>query len=229
MNKSSAAAAVPVRRGCGLRREDGVYCECGLSPYGSPLETFVLDPPIPLPSDVDVSPLGVTLVEGNGVTYIIDWVGGEYYPSVADFLEEVRRAGLSRRLPKNLDFSRLSEKSRILLVHARAGIENWREYPERIHPCPRGNHKTTEFCAGLWWEDVEGTHDMEPDGLATRDMPSFSYQARTRPPDVPPDYEPMFFASFPISRLVVVNGENAEKIAAAIQKSTKLEVAVVDA
>ena len=34
--------ADPVERGCGDREPGGVYCECGLSPRGRPLEEFLI-------------------------------------------------------------------------------------------------------------------------------------------------------------------------------------------
>ena len=36
--------ADPVERGCGEREQGGVYAETGLSPYGTPLEYFLIDP-----------------------------------------------------------------------------------------------------------------------------------------------------------------------------------------
>ncbi len=46
--------ADPVERGCGEREQGGVYAECGLSPYGTPLEYFLIDPPRPLPEGLDI-------------------------------------------------------------------------------------------------------------------------------------------------------------------------------
>ena len=46
--------AEPVERGCGEREPGGVYAECGLSPSGSPLERFLIDPPQPLADGLDL-------------------------------------------------------------------------------------------------------------------------------------------------------------------------------
>ncbi len=46
--------AIPDERGCGDREPGGVYAESGLSRYGSPLEYFLFDPPLPLPAGVDL-------------------------------------------------------------------------------------------------------------------------------------------------------------------------------
>jgi hypothetical protein len=227
-----ANKAVAVERGCGRRTAGGVYLEVGLSAVGLPLEAFLVDPPIPLRDDVrdalGITPVGVKLqTDRRGVTHVWDWVGSQHYQNVCDFLEEVRRFGLSRRLPKTLDFSVLSDQSQIKLVHARAHIENhdafyeasgWQrvagEFPcpckgkgpigwgeKKRHPDPAGL-----CCAGLWWHDVEGGEPSTQGGV-NRVMPSFAYLAHERPAGLEPQYVPALFAAFPISRLVVVRDE----------------------
>ena len=76
---------------------------------------FLLDFPEDGKTALGLSPIGVQLVERDGVWHILDWIGSEHYPNVADFLEEVRRFGLSRRLAKTVDFSKLTERSKILV------------------------------------------------------------------------------------------------------------------
>ncbi len=126
--------AIPVARGCAPRKSGGVYFECGFSPSGQPVEHFLCDPPV-LVDDWHLSPVGVQLIERNGVTHIVDWVGSMHYPNVADFIEEVRRFGLSRRLSSKLDFSRITPQTRILLVHQRAYVDNFEEY--QTWSCPK--------------------------------------------------------------------------------------------
>lgn len=60
------------------------------------------------------------------VTHVFDIVGQEYYPNVADFLEEARRMGVSRRmeLEDARQYARLSTRSRLMLLHHRAVINN---------------------------------------------------------------------------------------------------------
>jgi len=101
------AKAIPVLRGCGTRCRGGLYAECGMGPNGSPVENFLMDPPVLLDfARIGVIPRGTHLVERNGATHLFDWIGAESYPNVADFIEEVRRFGLSRRLSPKLDFSK---------------------------------------------------------------------------------------------------------------------------
>lgn len=226
-----------VRRGCGKRVTGGIYAEVGLSPYGRPLEDFLIDPP--LVADVDalgISAIGVTLVERAGVTHIADLVGSDSYPNVADFVEEIRRFGLSRRLPQTLDFSLLGPGSRIVLLHSRAHIDNFDAYYETINElsCPRPGPEGApyhliggdECCAGLWWQDVEGGVDVDlldfgrPREVVRR-MPSFTYNAYRRPrwldppfEPVEPKYRPAFFMSLPISNLAVIRAADGSHVEA---------------
>jgi hypothetical protein len=230
--------ATAVQRGCGSRVKGGVYMECGTSPIGLPLERFIVDPPRPIdPEALGVSPVGVTLIEVKGVTHVFDWIGSKHYANVADFVEEARRFGTSRRLPKNLDFSRLTSQSRMILIHARAYIGNYRAYlaaePEGARSCPAAKHGTdgAEMCARYWWQDLHwpdgangfdatniGHEAQDPERMVTSEMPSFRYKGWKRPEGVTPEYRPAIFLSLPINRLVVVksddgsHGETAKRI-----------------
>lgn len=187
-----------ISRGCGTARiQGGLYAECGLSENGVPLESFMFDPAILVPESLDLNARGVQLLERDGVWHLVDHVGSQHYPNVADFVEEVRAFGLSRRLPTSLDFAKLSAGSRILLCHSRAHIANWREYraetADATHDCPktrawpefaaRPGHAegTAGPCSGLWWEDVEGGEPVT--GLALVDaggVPDQAPDARRR-------------------------------------------------
>ncbi len=133
--------AIPDERGCGDREPGGVYVECGLSPYGRPLEHFMFDPPLPLPEGVDlvnkpqlwlrVDPATqepvLDLATGRPVYDLLIHIGAEHYPFATDYLEETRRLGASRRLNANLDLSLLTRRSRMLLAHPKAIIVPWRD------------------------------------------------------------------------------------------------------
>lgn len=222
-------------RGCGVRQPGGVYLECGTSDEGSPIEDFLLCPPIPVePETFGITPLGVTITEFAGAHHVMDWVGSSHYPNVADFVEETRRQGLSRRIAKTSDFSLLTDKSRIFLLHASAIITNREEFwaalwpgePEAfvsptLYGCPRdvpehvGNRiRLTQkkgdaipMCAAFWYDDVRGGEDVE-DGDDPRDtlraMPSFTYRARRAPETVITEHQLGIFMSLPIHRIVVV-------------------------
>lgn len=152
------------QRGCGKsRKKGGVYWETGIGPGGSPKEHFQVCPPIIPPAEWRIQPRGVKLVQDqHGTWHIVDWIGSQFYPNVADYIEEFAHMGASRRLPENLQFEKLTDASCLLMVHARAYILNWDEYRDAgvKWTCPKRHRhhvpeECTECCAGLYYEDVE--------------------------------------------------------------------------
>jgi len=121
--------ADPVPRGCGEREPGGIYAESGLSPYGRPLEEFLIDPPLPLPDGLDIinkptlwqrmMPSGEPMLDEGGqpIFDLLIWVGAEHYEYCSDYIEETRRYGASRRLNPYLDLARLTQASRMILAH----------------------------------------------------------------------------------------------------------------
>jgi len=172
--------AASVVRGCGTRQPGGVYLVSALGEDGTPLSECVIDPPFPVDaSAAGLSPQGMTLGRGSGGRIVVlDWVGQEAYPNVADFVEEVALFGSSRRVPVNFDFASLGPGARHVLVHPRAVLANhqwllghrapWgdeRSYLGRLRRrtddgafCPfRGDghlHPLGGPCAAYWWETL---------------------------------------------------------------------------
>ena len=222
-------------RACGRRIEGAVYAETRLGEGGSPVEFFIVDPPRPIDfSALGLTSVGVKLVEINGVWHVFDVVGQEYYPYPADYVEETRQKGASRRLPANLDFAKLGPESRLLLVHWKAIIANYDQYPQPpavshrraagvrgtngVVLCPKGLevHQAAPLptmCAGLWW------HDLPKNGV--QHLPGgVDYCGFLRPRGVTPIYEHGVFFSLPITNLVVIKGgEDTEKNYQAAGKS----------
>lgn len=202
-------------RACGRRIRGGIYAETRLSGDGLPIEYFIIDPPIPVKiSQLGLAAVGVQLVEINGVHHIFDVVGQEFYPYPSDYVEETRRLGASRRLPANLDFSRLGPGSRLVLIHARAVIINFTAYPQPpLVNCPKGipSHALSplpEMCAGLWWHDLPGKPD-ENGQVLRRIEGGTLYHSHPRPEDVLPIYQHGVFLSLPINNLAVIQGGEA--------------------
>ena len=223
--------AIPVVRGCGSRVKGGIYLECGLGPGGSPLEDFLICPPLLLDvKALGITPVGTKLIKRGSAWHVVDWVGEEYYPNVCDFTEEIRKFGLSRRLAKNTDFSKLTPESRILLLHSRAYVANFDDfdavwaYSEDSRPghpfprCPKGivghdQENAPGCCTGVYWQDIVGGTEVAGSKVprrCERMMPSFRYHGSARPADVAPEYLPAVFASFPISRIVAVQSTARE-------------------
>lgn len=240
-------------RGCGVRQAGGIYVETKLSEHGRPLEEFLIDYPHVLDTlAMGISAQGVHIREVNGVFHVFDVVGAEHYPNVADFLEETRRMGLSRRVQRNADFDKLTPNSRIFLAHRRAWIDNAMEYVEHAHDytCPKrlDTHaplplmraaSPARMCLGLTYHDLD-TYGTAPTsltespccvGLVERDMPAFSYQAHLRPENVEPRYRTALFLGLPISNIAVIRdpsdrSNEARSLAAA--KRARLAITLED-
>lgn len=215
-------------RGCGdTRTEGGLYMESGLvTGEGVELEFNLLDPPLPVDPQADnIRALGVELFEGpDGVVHILDWIGAEHYPYPADFLEETRRKGLSRRISRVTEIERLTPyESMVFLVHARGHVENWREYlaAEResgdmtahrhCARCLAGDHEhvhatASESCSRYAWMAFEadaGTADCGAAGPTLRTFTDFRYRIFPQPA-ITPTYSPAIIARMPLTNLTVI-------------------------
>ncbi len=121
--------AIPIERGCGTREEGGIYLEIGVSENGLPLEDFILDPPVRVPAELGISPIGVTFIPeilptGEIIYHVADWIGENNYKNVWDYFAEARLYGSSRRLPKTLDFSKIDHRSRLIPIHPHGIVRN---------------------------------------------------------------------------------------------------------
>jgi hypothetical protein len=170
------------------------------------------------------------LVEIEWVWHVFDIISKADY-HVADYVEETRRKGASRQLSSKLDFSNLGEDSRLILIHEKAIIKNYPEYPQPPDVvCPLDKHlsQLEEMCAGLWWHDIpledlqSSTSPPEIEGVEThtemdgihhlRVIPGgVSYFAYPRPECVGPVYQHGIFMSLPITNLVVIAGRNDQE------------------
>jgi len=201
---------------------------------------FLLDPAIRIGKEweqekgIRLSSLGVRTFfekteDGEEVMHIIDVVGKQHYPNLADYVEEMGRYGISRKLSRRLNLSGLSKKSRLYLAHDKAWVSNIYDYGD--WKCLKNKHvhkpgvlpKEDCCCSGIWWQD------LNPDGCQTvrgrlvrRTMPSFKYQGYVRPEGVVPLYERGIFAIFPLggANLTVINGPGAEEATAAAQRAS---------
>lgn len=150
-------------RGCGERQKGAAYLAIPLVPGGSPIEHFLIDPPIVIdPEELGISAVGVSLLphpeqDGSETTHIYDIVGREHYPTVGEFVAEARRMGISRRIAANTEFAKITADSRLLLLHAHADIANALEFPtDAACPCRTQGHSApsySDMCVRLWDEE----------------------------------------------------------------------------
>jgi hypothetical protein len=144
------------RRGCGYRQPGAAYLAVPLGAGGRPVEEFLIDPPLVIhdPASLGLTSVGTAMIERDGVTHVLDIVGREHYPTVRAFIDEARRMGISRRISRNSDFSKITPVSRLLLLHRHADIANAPEFPtSEACPCQAPEHVAegfTDVCARLW-------------------------------------------------------------------------------
>jgi hypothetical protein len=227
-----------VERGCGYREQGGAYVECGLDEDGAPVEEFLIDPPVEYEPDTKI---GQELVKRHGTVHVFDWIGSTHYPYTADFVEEVRRYGLSRRISTNLDVSRFSADSRIICIHARARFEGVDEdpavtygdgpvppekrcakYAQADTPSEKAAQAHLEYptaaCTMKWWWDAPP--DDKDSERMHRTVASFGYSP-VYGVDMP-EPVPAVFASFPISNVCVIRADDGSHEETAQQMSDKL-------
>ena len=178
-------------RGCGKRKDQGLYACTGLAEdgqLGMPIESFIIDPPIRWEN----GPFrGVRfLPRDDGAVDIMLWVGAENYPFLPDYVEEARQMGFCKRIPTgaikedgsiaagNNDYSKVvPHVSNMVLVHPRAVIES--NYTLQVNeggvegmvphvvrhsgPCGGGVH----HYAREW---VDGSRPTDPCTFATWDL-----------------------------------------------------------
>ena len=206
-------------RGCGSRVVGAIYAEVKHGAGGSPIEAFLVDPPKTVNAQaLGLTDKGVRLIEIGGIWHVFDIVGEKHYPYVADFIEEGRRMGISRRLPQNLDFEKLDPvNSRLVLLHRKALITNVEEagFLERNHVCPKAlpEHEGSlldGMCAAFWWQDF-AAKALDDDGIRTMKSGD-QYVGRIRPQGrAKAERELAVFMSLPITNLAVIRGRNAEE------------------
>jgi hypothetical protein len=224
-------------RACGkARTSDSIYLENPTSPFGEPIESFYVDLPIPLnPESINLTPIGVQLIqdESTGVYHIFDWIGEKHYPSPADFLEEARLMGISRKLSPSLDYTKLTAASLLICVHPRAVIISPELYTPTAWQCPTSkNHEHNEPCIGWHWHECFNQVDFtdEATGKMWRIQPSGQYELKPSYPRHTTQTACGIFARVPISRLVVTarddNSFDSAKLER-ISKSSGIEIAQV--
>jgi len=246
-------------RGCGVRKVGGIYLTVPLAKEGATIESLLIDPPSVIdPDRIGLSAIGVQTIERGNVSHILDWVGSENYPNVADFVEEARRMGISRRISKTFDFHKLTPQSRLMLVHQRAYVKHayayYEAYQDEQNPailwkCPKliPHHRhmsppgqatgDTECCAGVWWHDIEGGEavldPVFPYRSVERTVGSTTYYGLRRP-DLfdrkPTEYLPAIFMSVGVPKIEVIRDPNGDAHQEAVELASKafIDVELVD-
>jgi len=116
-------------RCCGKREEESVYVCCGTSPWGKPIEDYIVDPARLWTEGFQ---RGVKILpRDDSVNDLVIFVGKSFYPSPWDFVEETRGYGASRKVIPTLPFDKLTPGvSNMVFAHSRA-------IPIFIYTCDR--------------------------------------------------------------------------------------------
>jgi hypothetical protein len=182
-------------RGCGKRVPGGLYVCSGQSPYGSPIEDFIIDPPLPYETGPFRAPV---VFEKEGKNHLILWVGSEYYPHCSDFVEEVRHYGVSKRIPNNFPVEKLERGSMLFLVHPMAIIRE-HSYMPLPEYCPKlkPEHLETidEYCLGHSYTIAEPNA-----GINQRKLGDTTYTVFPQTmAEVSYDFQPGIFLRVPVT------------------------------
>ena len=196
-----------ITRGCGTREPGGLYACCGTSPYGKPIEEFLIDPPMPFKGKPFRAPV---TKEKDDVKHLIIWVGEQFYPYCPDFIEETRRYGASRRIPftKDFDFEGFVPfKSRMYFIHPRAIITN-EDCFEKVDMCPKNKPEHLEgkeFCIRSLYYFVQA----EPEGgQYAREIGDTRYYVPWVVRSKRPEYMAGMFLNLPFTHFEYVRRED---------------------
>lgn len=216
-------------RGCGSRQKGGVYLCTHLSPFGSPLEDFLVDPVLPFAGEPFRAPILIADPEDIRVQHAVIWVGAQFYPSPVDFIEEVRRKGASRRVPSGFSFSALTPgKSRMIFVHPKAYTQAC-VLPDR---CPKAipNHGTDAPCLGAHWHLAQALGSaVHGDRGRIGDM-TYPLPTQWGPDAVPDDLSPGMFLVLPINAVEYEARDRTDTVPESLQsaESVGFPVTIID-
>lgn len=220
-------------RACGTREAGGIYAAVSLGQWGHPIECFIPDrPPFVQWREMGISELGVSVIDDprTGISHVWDIVGRNNYPNVADFLEEARILGVSRRLPPHLPWHKITRESRLILLHSRAVIGNEDDYAsveprrgEKLCPniisrehCGRTTIEPHEgrppvgarppACARFWWQDLDADNPQERTGerISRQVCETVRYEARQRAVGINPQYSTGIILKLPLSAIEII-------------------------
>jgi len=197
-------------RQCGPGRQEGhIYAECGFSSQGAPIERFLIDHPQAVnPAQLGLNAQGVSLIERTGVWHIVDLIGAMHYPHPADFIEEARAIGISRKIPRTADFNKLTAQSTLILIHPTGKVTNAAALAGHTQqfscPCSKP-HCAAEPCAGYhWWT-------APADVGQTRHLKRTKYTVHALDVLAPtPTFTAAYIMAVPISNLSVIRNKSGQ-------------------
>jgi hypothetical protein len=238
-------------RGCGLPQPGCIYIVTDSYDgklAGRPVESFLVDPVMPIPMGDEngrggfgLSCQGMEIRERNvgaGIYDVWDWIGEGNYPNVLDWYLEVKELGFHQLIERSSAFELLSKESLYLAVHPKAHIYNISDHAQHVvethGKCPKNipEHKdlTIEWiqtimqtCPSFWYSAMLKASKKE--GIhGTRNMPSFSWDGYIAPEGM--TFAPGLFFRLPIGKIsnfVVYEDKEENRHISALQALERLD------
>lgn len=221
-------------RGCGSMAYGAVYAELSTSPFGIHISNFVICPVWDL-SGLKLSAQGMNIIprivdgkqdetpDGKPIFDVFDIVGKNHYPYKADFYEEARLFGISRRWPKNTPINQLIPGvSRHYLCsmngvleeidHAASAVNAQFSNPKQPQ-CLTGAHTRQSWdygfgatCSAFWWSEMTANDCFKQGDAWYRNRPSLQYQCF--PSDEQNKFHIGAFMWMPVNRFVVTKNQD---------------------
>lgn len=205
-------------RGCGDRKTDSIYFESRLTIKGEPIENFIIDPPIDCEKKGIKWSRSYQIFRKDGVNHLIDWIGEEYYPSPWDFIEEARIKGMSRRVQKSFDFTKITPgKSQIFFAHKKAIDLTTKT---KIHLVKANRFMPHSSAAPYVEEKLKGA-------VGFRKVGDVTYTISHWNPNIPiknKDFRAGLFLRLPITNMVYVRPADKKMLEKISNKQLNIEV-----
>ncbi len=205
-------------RGCGERKTDSIYFESRLAINGRPIEEFIIDPPIDCKNKGISWSRSYQIFKKDGVNHLIDWVGEEYYESPWDFIEECRVKGMSRRVQKSFDFTKIVPgESQIFFAHKKAIDLTTKT---KINLVKANRFPVTEI-------DLTDKRARANAHYGTRTVGDLKYKVEAYNPNKPvigKDFRAGLFLRMPITNIVYVRPADKKMLEKISNKQLNIEV-----
>lgn len=180
----------------------GLYACVATSPHGSPLERFLIDPPIPH----ECRPFRAPMAAGEN--QVLMWVGEEHYPFCPDYIEETRLFGVSKRVPLGMDLKVFKPHGTWLcFIHPKAVVDRL----DPVHACPNDKRRAEhlagrERCITELYYFVEANESTDEAGqpVFKRTIGDTTYTISKLLPRQDEKFDPGIFLRLPFSHFEYV-------------------------
>ncbi|MEM3473824.1 MAG: hypothetical protein QW735_04475 [archaeon] len=192
-----------IKRMCGYREDGGIYLIADL-----PITP--VDKVYHLPN---IKHFRTPILQNNK---LFVWVGEEFYPTVTEFLIEAHFLGISKRIPKTFDFSKLNKDTKLVLIHPKAYIENYEEVFKdtpfaNFIPPPAKMHFLIDIAKGKYTVTVDNK-EVEIQSFLTKEDLKYVNQIRENLSKTKISYKPGIFLITQLKEIHIINKSDERTI-----------------